>query len=110
MTRDELLQSGLLELYVADACTSDERREVERALAADPTLQREVDEIAAAVEQFAKQRAVEPPAHLRSKIVAEPPSASASASTSTFRAPVSVYLRAASIGLIIGLLPALYLI
>lgn len=125
MTHDELRQSGLLELYMADACTAEERLLVEQAAQQDPQIQRELDEIAASIEAYARDLAIQPPASLRASILErinddatadQPMSATPHNVVGTLpTAPVltrisrGMYLRAASIGIIIGLLPSLYL-
>lgn len=111
MTHQELLDSGLLELYVADACTAEERLIVEEAMRTNPAVAAEVREISLAVEAFAKERAVQPSADLRSRTlnaifdeatVAQPPATVYPINTR------NRYLIAASIGLLIGTLPSVY--
>lgn len=114
MTHDELRQSGLLELYVANACTAEERLMVEQAAKRDPQIQRELDEIALSIEAYAQQRAIAPPAALRTSFLehfdnAVPAEQPKSAAPVVGRISKATYLRAASIGIIIGLLPSLYL-
>lgn len=111
MTHQELLDSGLLELYVAGACTAEERLIVEEAMRTDPAVAAEVREISLAVEAFAQEHAVQPSADLRSRTlnaifdeatVAQPPATVYPINTR------NRYLIAASIGLLIGTLPSVY--
>lgn len=130
MTTDELLRSGLLELYVADACTAEERVIVERAAQEDARVRRELEEIGAAVEHYATAHAIAPSSSVREKLIewtereaaAEQELASSLQRSATHEAAPSTthakvrgrlspvaYLSAASIGLIIGLLPSAYM-
>ncbi|MBC8125159.1 MAG: anti-sigma factor [Candidatus Kapabacteria bacterium] len=114
MTRDELFNSGLLELYVADACTPEERLIVEEAMKNDPSVQREVDEIAQSVEMFAVAHSVAPPSQLRASTLAlfdntelQKPKQQ-QAVVHALPIPWQRYMAAATIGLLIGVLPSMY--
>jgi len=118
VTHNELRNSGLLELYVADACTVEERVLVEGAIASSPELASEVREIEAALEAFAMSRPVKPPTHLRNvtlEAIARLSAAPNVEAAQPAKALVHVvnfrkrYLIAASIGLLVGALPSVYL-
>jgi len=116
MNYADLLSSGLLELYVAGACTDEERAAVERAMSSDARVQAEISRISNAVELLAKQQAVAPPKHLRSTIISSIEESSTQTSKpvsapAAYRLPLLPslpFLRAASIGFIIGVLPTAY--
>ncbi|MCX6140934.1 MAG: anti-sigma factor [Candidatus Kapabacteria bacterium] len=111
MTHDELLNSGLLELYVADACTPEERGIVEQAMKQSPAVEAEIRVIAQALEAFAQENAVLPSPDLRAKalnaVFQEVPVSQPQATVYPIITR-SRYLIAASIGLLIGALPSIY--
>ncbi len=119
MTPQELINSGLLELYVAGACTEDERAIVEHHVGLYPEVASELQVIAHVVEQASKELAAKPPATLRVKILEAIEQLPAEADKHKADAPVfqmpqpakepikwSRYLVAASIGLAVGLVPS----
>ncbi len=63
------LASGLLEAYVLNQCSAEERSTVETMLQKHPQLREEMNRIELALEQFAQANAVPPPAGLRDKIL-----------------------------------------
>lgn len=65
------LASGLLEAYVLNQCSAEERATVEAMLQQHPQLREEMNRIELALEQFAQANAVPPPAGLRDKILQE---------------------------------------
>jgi hypothetical protein len=69
MNLQDFLNSGLLELYVADQCTPAERAEVERMAALHPELKAELNAIEAAIEKMAMAQAIAPPPDLRDQIL-----------------------------------------
>lgn len=69
MDLQSFIQSGLLEAYAGGQCSAAERAEVERMAAEYPEVRAELDKIEAALEKFAQTQAVQPPAHLRDKIL-----------------------------------------
>jgi anti-sigma-K factor RskA len=110
MTHEELRASGLLELYVADACSDDERMLVENAMASDPSIQAEVNAIARAIELDALEHAVPPPTYMLDRINDQIDASTAPRTHTSPRTQFGVrYLIAASIGILIGLLTSLWL-
>lgn len=63
------IQSGLLEAYVLNQCTVQERAEVERMAALHPEVRAELDAIENALEQVAQANAVPPPPGLKEQIM-----------------------------------------
>ncbi|MCH2488774.1 MAG: anti-sigma factor [Flavobacteriales bacterium] len=59
MNEQEIIESGILEVYVSGALSSDETIEIEEAIAASPILQSEIEKIEASLITLAK--AVAPP-------------------------------------------------
>lgn len=69
MDIQSFLQSGLLETYVLNQCTAEERAEVERMAALHPEVRAELDAIEQSLEQVAQANAVPPPPGLREQIL-----------------------------------------
>ena len=69
MTVKDLIESGLLEAYIADQVSPSERSEVERMAAAHPEVQAVISAIEIALEQMAIAGAVAPPPGLKFKIM-----------------------------------------
>jgi hypothetical protein len=65
----EYIASGILELYASRSLPPHEEAEVERMAALYPEVKEELDAIVETLETYAKLYAVEPPAHLREKII-----------------------------------------
>ena len=65
------IESGILELYVLGDLTSAERLNVEDMARNYPEVQKELNEIAAMMEQFAVENAIEPHDNLRSEILGQ---------------------------------------
>ncbi len=63
------IESGILELYVLNSLTNDERKGVERMLAMYPELKHELDAIESALESYAKATSVKPPDYLKERII-----------------------------------------
>jgi anti-sigma-K factor RskA len=63
------LDSGLLEQYALNLCTSEESKEVESMLARSEEVRRHYEDIQRNLEQLAKVKAVKPPEHLRDEIL-----------------------------------------
>ncbi len=71
MDKERFLSSGLLEQYILGLTSPEESEEVEKYLKAFPELQAEADAMRKAIEQYALQHSVPPPAHLKTKILTE---------------------------------------
>lgn len=71
MNKEEFLQSGLLEQYVLGLTSPEENEEVERYAEAFPEIRKEIEGMRRAMEEYASQYAVPPPAHLKEKIIRE---------------------------------------
>ena len=69
MDIQSFLQSGLLEAYVLNQCSPEERAEVERMAALHPEVRAELDAIERSLEQVARANAVPPPAGLKEQIL-----------------------------------------
>jgi anti-sigma-K factor RskA len=114
MDKASILQSGMLELYVAGALSAEEIQELEAAIALYPELQAEIALISEAVEQFAAKQSVKPPTKLRASVV------DAVSALAVSEQPAKViplqsgmswkrYSLVASIGIGLGLLPSIWL-
>lgn len=73
MTYDEILNSGLLELYVLGELSPTESLEVEAALVAFPELKKEIIEIENAVEKYAQIHGVKPSEQVISNVIDQLP-------------------------------------
>jgi anti-sigma-K factor RskA len=69
MNAQEFISSGLLEAYVLGAGSDAERREVEAMVASYPEVKAELSAIEEALNAYALKHAIEPPAHLKEKIL-----------------------------------------
>lgn len=85
MKPEELIHSGLLELYAFDACTAEEKLVVEQMLAKYPEVQQEFNNIQHALHTFAQNEAITPPAQIKNKIKAQLTFDSAQTSTPTLQ-------------------------
>jgi anti-sigma-K factor RskA len=65
----EYISSGILELYVANQLSVQERAEVEAMMQTHAEVRQEVYEIENAIEKYSQISSVNPPAELRSKIL-----------------------------------------
>lgn len=65
----QYIESGILELYVLDHLTSQEKREVEEYAVIYPEIKQELNEISRTMELFADHNAIEPRENLRDTIV-----------------------------------------
>lgn len=65
------IASGILELYVLDALTPEEEREVQRMVALYPEISAEVDALQSALHDFSIPQPVAPPAGVRSALVTQ---------------------------------------
>jgi anti-sigma-K factor RskA len=63
------IESGILELYVLGDVTPEEKLQVEMMASKHPAIKAELDEIERSMELFAEENAVEPPAHLRDRVL-----------------------------------------
>ena len=63
------IESGILELYVLGDVTPEEKLQVEMMASKHPAIKAELDEIERSMELFAEDNAVEPPAHLRDRVL-----------------------------------------
>ncbi len=63
------IESGILELYVLGDVTPEEKLQVEMMASKHLAIKAELDEIERSMELFAKDNAVEPPAHLRDRVL-----------------------------------------
>ena len=63
------IESGILELYVLGDVTPEEKLQVEEMALKHPAVKAELDEIERSIELYAKNNAVEPPEHLRGRVL-----------------------------------------
>ena len=63
------IESGILELYILGDVTSEEKLQVEEMALKLPAIRAELDEIERAMEEYAKNSAIEPPDHLRDRVL-----------------------------------------
>ena len=63
------IESGILELYVLGDVTPEEKLQVEEMALKHPAIKAELDEIEQSMEMYAENNAVEPPEHLRSRVL-----------------------------------------
>lgn len=69
MNKEQFLNTGLLEQYALGVTNEEETQTVEQYLEKFPELQKEVDEIRKAIENYAIQQAVTPPKHIKPSIL-----------------------------------------
>lgn len=67
----DIRESGLLELYVLGQCSAEEIRIVEIAIKSFPELKKDLYQIGAALEQYARLHSVAPAAELKDQILEE---------------------------------------
>lgn len=70
MNAEDLIRSGLLEGYALGHASEEEAAFVERMASIEPSVKEELDRIQAALEAQALATAVDPPAHVRAKVLA----------------------------------------
>lgn len=69
MNTQEYIASGVLDLYATGLLSPIEMAEVERMAALYPEVREELDAITETLDSYAKLHAIEPPAHLKEKII-----------------------------------------
>ncbi len=70
MNVKEIIESGLIELYAMNALSAAEGAQVEAWAAEFPEVRAEIEEAQAALELYAQAHAMEPPADMKAKIMA----------------------------------------
>ncbi|HEY2581501.1 MAG TPA: anti-sigma factor [Mucilaginibacter sp.] len=63
------IESGILELYVLGDVTPEEKLQVEMMASKHPAIKAELDEIERSMQLFAEDNAIEPPEHLRDRVL-----------------------------------------
>lgn len=71
MNKEQFLKSGLIEQFVLGITSPEEAAEVERYAATFPEIQEEIIQLREAVEDYAKQYAIEPPTGTKDAILDE---------------------------------------
>ena len=71
MDIQEYIASGILELYAAGALLPEERSEVERVAMLYPEVKKELDAIHQILDHYATLHAINPPAHVRGKVLGQ---------------------------------------
>lgn len=109
MNVQEIISSGLLELYAAGAASDAERQQVEAWRLQYPEVAAELNAIELAIENYAQVNAVAPAANVKDKLFARINSSNAAPVINTVTAPAKVvgfngwkWAAAASIALLIG--------
>ncbi len=69
MDREQLFESGLLEMYVLGLTSPEETQLIEDMVKEDPTIQKEIDGLHKALETYASQHAIPPPPGLKRKVL-----------------------------------------
>lgn len=96
MNIEEYISSGVLDLYVLGALDKAEAKDVEQKAAAHPEIAEELKTLQATLKGFAQAHAIQPPVHLKGKIIAninEQAAIHKTASKSISIAPASAKLR-----------------
>ena len=70
MSSKELIDSGILEIYVMGMASDSEREEVEKMAAANPDIRKEIEEISDALENYAQAHAIKPSAAVKPLLMA----------------------------------------
>ena len=70
MNKEEIISSGLLELYVSGAASAEERAEVERWRANDPEIAAIINEIELSMEDYAMSNAIKPSPSVKASLFA----------------------------------------
>lgn len=68
MNIEEYISSGILERYILDSTSKQESQEVECMSKIYPEIREELDHLTKTIENLSIQNAVQPPAHLKSKL------------------------------------------
>jgi len=63
------IESGILELYILGDVTPEEKLQVEEMALKHPAIKAELNEIERAMEEYAKSNAIDPPDHLRDRVL-----------------------------------------
>lgn len=71
MNKEDIISSGLLELYALALTSPDETKEVEDALLKYPEIKQELNAIELSIESYAEAHAIEPSASLKDKILSQ---------------------------------------
>ncbi|MBC8052285.1 MAG: cupin domain-containing protein [Sphingobacteriaceae bacterium] len=69
-SREDYINSGILELYVLGETSPEESREIAELAAADPFIKKEITEIELALEKYATEHSVEPDPIIRPFLLA----------------------------------------
>jgi len=77
----EYISSGILESYILDSATPEERKEVEKYAAIYPEIKSELEEIERAINTYATKHSIAPPSYLKEKILAKITTETSGAST-----------------------------
>lgn len=70
MNSNEYISSGILESYVLGVATPEEMQEVEKYASMYPEIKLELEKIEEAINTYASEHSVQPPSHLKEKILA----------------------------------------
>lgn len=113
--RRTIVESGLLELYVAGACSPDEIRRVEDLAMRDPDVAAEVESIRFAVERYARVHRRSPRPELKGRVLDAIDGAEVTAPVADNVRPTVLtlqprrrYVLVASIAFLAGMIPAIY--
>lgn len=71
MNKEDIISSGLLELYALGMASPEETTQVEKALVQFPEVKKELEAIEIAMETYAQANAIEPSSHIKDKIFSQ---------------------------------------
>ena len=109
MTKQEIIESGVLEQFVLGELSADEIARVEQWLQTYPELKAEISEIESSLEFYAQAQAIEAPDHVRSKVMNQLSSSSTRRTTvDRMERRTKNFLRWMTFWLIAGIITALF--
>jgi anti-sigma-K factor RskA len=71
LNKEDIISSGLLELYALGLASPEEMQQVEQALSLYPEVKQELDSIELSLESYARAHAIEPSSSVKDKIFAQ---------------------------------------
>lgn len=117
MNREEIISSGLLELYATGAASPQEQAQVEQWLAEYPELVPELRSIEASLEDYARNFAIDPPPQIKAQVLEKIRRPAAPVSTAkenrhpaTTRLRIPLFYRVAAAAMLLLLLGSLALV
>ena len=71
MSKEDIISSGLLELYALGIASAEEQIQVEEGLKLYPKIRQELEAIELSLESYAQAHAMEPSAEVKNKILSQ---------------------------------------